>query len=138
MKLGVAETLKMVSNLNTEEERVVMLQKNHSVPLVNILKGAFDPGIKWLLPDGDPPYKPNNLHDQEGSLYSQARKLYLFVEGGNPNLNQLKREALFIELLETVDHEDAKLLIAMKDKKIPYPNITASLVNKAFPGLLIV
>jgi hypothetical protein len=39
-------------------------------------------------------------------------------------------------LLETIDREDAKLLIAMKDKYSPYPNITYDLVARTFPGLL--
>ena len=136
MRLGIAEILKKVSGLNTDDERIAELRKNHSIPLCDVLKGIFNPYVVWMLPDTVPPYKPNELVDQQAALYTQTRKFYLFTEDGNPNLKQLRREALFIELLETVDAEDAKLLIAMKDKTIPYPNITAELINKAFPGLL--
>ncbi len=62
--------------------------------------------------------------------------MYLFLEGGNDNLTPLRREQLFISLLESIDKEDAKLMLAAKDKKIPYKGITTKLVNTAFPGLI--
>ena len=69
-------------------------------------------------------------------LYQEARRLYLFLEGGNDNLTALRREQLFISFIESIDKEDAKLMLAAKDKKIPYKGITAKLVNTAFPGLI--
>lgn len=136
MKLGIAEILKRASGMRDENERIHWLRQNHSRPLEMVLLGAFDPKIKWLLPEGAPPYKPNDLVDQQHIFYSESRKLYLFIEGGNPNLKQLRRESLFIEMLETIDPEDAKLLLAIKEKHLPYPGVTADLVRKAFPGLL--
>jgi hypothetical protein len=60
----------------------------------------------------------------------------LFIEGGNPNLTPLKRESLFIGLIESIDPEDAKVLLAAKDKKLPVKGITSTIVNEAFPGLI--
>ena len=136
MKLSVAEILKRASEMKDEYARVQWLRNNNSVALESVLRGAFDPRIKWLLPEGNPPYKPNDLVDQQNKLYAEARKLYLFIEGGNPNLKQIRRESLFIELLEAVDPEDAKLLLAIKDKHLPYPGVTPEVVSKAFPGIL--
>jgi len=90
----------------------------------------------FILPEGAPPYKPCEFLDQEGRLYTEARKLYLFIEGGNPNLNKVKREMLFIQLIESLDQRDAELLIAIKDKMLPYKNITEKIVRAAFPDLL--
>ena len=87
------------------------------------------------MPEGEPPYKPNDLVDQENVLIRDARKLVHFVEGGNPGLKQIKREALFIEMLETVTPADAKLLVALKDKKLPFKGITADIVKEAFPEI---
>jgi hypothetical protein len=101
-----------------------------------ILRGAYDPTVKWLLPEGNPPYKVNDIVDQQHRLFTESRKLYLFVEGGNPSLKQMRREQLYIELLEAVDPEDAKLLLSIKDKKLPYPGVTLNIVNLAFPGLI--
>jgi hypothetical protein len=136
MKLSVAEILKKASEMKNEAERIQWLRQNNSVALESVLRGAFDPKIKWLLPEGNPPYKPNDLVDQQNKLYAEARKLYLFIEGGNPNLKQIRREQLFIELLEAVDPEDAKLLLAIKEKHLPYPGVTPEIVTKAFPGIL--
>jgi hypothetical protein len=136
MKLGVAEILKKASEITDENQRIVWLRQNNSVALESMLRGAYDPKIVWLLPEGIPPYKPNDLVDQHHRLFTEARKLYLFIEGGNPNLKQVRREQLFIELLETVDPEDAKLLLSVKEKHIPYPGVTIEVVTKAFPNIL--
>jgi hypothetical protein len=136
MKLGIAEILKKASEITDENQRIKWLRQNNSVALESMLRGAYDPKIVWLLPEGAPPYKTNDLVDQQHRLYTEARKLYLFIEGGNPNLKQLRREALFIELLETLDPEDAKLLLSVKEKHIPYPGVTKEVVAKAFPNIL--
>ena len=136
MKLGISEVLKKATEIKDDEARVAFLRQNTSTTLHMILRGAFDPTIKWQLPEGDPPYKPCDLVDQQHRLFTEARKLYLFVEGGNPNLKPMRREQLYIELLETVDPEDAKLLLAIKNKHLPYPGVTPAIVNQAFPGLI--
>jgi hypothetical protein len=136
MILGVSEILEKASQITDRVERISFLQKNSSLPLHTVLQGAFDPRIKWLLPEGEPPYKPNDLVDQQHVFFSECRKMYLFVEGGNNDLKQLRRETLFVELLERVDPKDAKLLLAIKDKHMPYPGITEDVIKEAFPGLL--
>lgn len=122
--------------MKTDEERIAFLRQHNTVPLRTILQYAYDPNIKWLLPEGDVPYKPNEDIDQEGMLYVEARRLYLFIEGGNASLRQSRREMIFIQLLEALDKHDADLIVNAKDKKIPYKNITPALVRKTFPGLL--
>jgi hypothetical protein len=136
MKLSISEILKRASEIKDEDTRINWLRQNNSILMEAVLRGAFDPKIKWLLPEGNPPYKPNDLVDQHHRFYTECRKLYLFIEGGNPDLKQLRRETLFLELLETLDPEDAKLLLAIKDKHLPYPGVTVEVVNKAFPGII--
>jgi len=136
MKLGVAEILDKVSKEKSKNKRVQMLRENASFPLKVVLQYALDPNIKWLLPEGKPPYRKNDLTDLEHILFAEARRLYLFVEGGNPSLQSRRREQLFVELLEQVDPNDAELLLAAKDKQVPYPYITYNLVKEAFPDIL--
>ena len=137
MKLGVAEILEKVSKLKKKEERIEELRKNSdNRAMLQILQYALDPRIMWLLPEGTPPFKKNEYIDQESNLYSEIRRLYLFIEGGNPGLTPTKREMLFIGLLETVAPADATMLCAVKDKKLPWKTITPDIVNEAFPGLL--
>ena len=64
------------------------------------------------------------------------RKLYLFVEGGNPNLKPNRREYLFIELLESIHPKEAELLLQVKDKKLKCNGLTYNLVKETFPKLI--
>lgn len=134
-RVGVAEFLENVSKLKKKEDKIAALQANDSYILRTILQGAFDPRIKWALPEGTPPYKVNDLVDQENVLIKDARKLVYFVEGG-ANIKALKRETLFIEFLESLAPADAKMILAMKEKKLPWKGITPQLVNEAFPGFI--
>jgi hypothetical protein len=136
VRKSVYEILVEVSEVVSFHERVKVLRSYNNIePLKAVLKYAFDPKIKFLLPEGAPPYKENDFPDQQGNLYYNYKKLYLFVEGGNPNITDLKREDLFIGILETVDKDDAKVLVGMKDKTIHIKNITEKLAERAFPEI---
>lgn len=135
MKLGVAEILKKAAETKGTDNKVEFLRKHFNPVLGQVLQYALDPKHKWLLPEGDPPYKPNEYPDQQGVLYSEARRLYLFLEGGNSNLSPLRRETLFIQFIENVDKEDAIVILAAKDKKLPF-KLTRKLIEQAYPGLI--
>lgn len=133
---SISEILSEVSKAPADK-RVPLLKYYESDPLKAVLFYALDPRAKWLLPEGAPPYRPLEALDQHGRLHQEARKLYMFLDA-RLNLSKAKREQLFIQFLEMIDPEDAKLILSAKDKKIPYPNITVALVNEAFPGLILV
>lgn len=134
MKKSIYNILKECSEPKSKKDRVALLQRTPPV-VQNILKYTFDPNIKFDLPEGDPPYKPCEYLDQEGRLYAEARKIYLFVQGGNPNLTKFKREMLFIQFIEGIDKDDAVLMCHVKDKKLPFKGINAAIVKEAFPNL---
>lgn len=137
MILSVSEVLEKASKLKSFEEKVAFLQQNTSTALIVILKACFHPDIKFLLPEGDPPYKPSEFHDDHGVLLREYRKMFYLVSGtGYDEMNQIRRERIFIEMLESINRDDAKLLLAVKDKKMPYKTITYRLVETAFPGSL--
>jgi hypothetical protein len=136
MQIGLYEFLFKVSKLKKTQEKVDAIKFNDSLPLRIILQGAFDPSVEWELPEGEPPYKPNDLVDQEHVLIKDIEKLRYFIKGFYPTLNQAKRESMFVELLERVAPDDAKLLIAIKDKKMPFPGITIQHVKEGLPGLI--
>jgi hypothetical protein len=136
MRKSISWILNFTNNLPNDKERIKCLQQNvDNDVLTLILRLTFDPGIEFLLPEGTPPYKVCEYPDQQNALYFESRKLYLFVKGGNDNLSPFRRETLFVELLQVIDPDDAKLLIAMKDKTLPYKKITKELVSQAFPNL---
>ena len=135
---AISWILNFTAKLPNEEEKIKCLRANDNNAIRTILKFALDPNIKWALPEGAPPYTPSQFPHQENNLYQEVRRLYLFLDpatGGNPNLNSLKRESLFVTALQEVDPEDAKLLLAIKDKTLPYEGLTSETVLKAFPGL---
>ena len=133
----VSTILKEASEIKGRKERIRFLQSHHPNQLMKLLlQYTFDPNIKFALPEGKPPYKPCEVLDNENMLYLEQRRLYLFLEGGNPDLNDLRRETLFVQLLESIVPADAELLIAVKDKKMPYKGITEKIVREAFPRLL--
>ena len=132
---AISWILDFTSKLPNDEEKVKCLKANENSALLTVLKFCYDPNIKWALPEGEPPYKPCEYPNVDNMLYSEARRLYLFVEGGNPNLKPLKRESMFIDLLQSITPDDAKLLLSIKDKKLPYPGLNSKIVLKAFPNL---
>jgi hypothetical protein len=135
---GIAEILSEISKIKNFEERQAALSTCANItPLIQVLHSAFHPDVKFALPSGAPPFKKlEKSVDAQGSFYRESKKLYLFIEGLSPNLHPLKREAMFVQLLEALDPDDADLLLAIKDKQMPYSGITYELVVKTFPGLL--
>ena len=128
-----------VEKAKTKVEKQAVLRKYSGPQLKTILGHTFDPRIKWLLPEGEPPHKPlPKGSDGEMDLAGELRKLYLFIEGNTDtqkNLKQTKRETLFIGLLESLDPNEAKVLLGMKDGKLPFKSITKKLVAETFPNL---
>jgi hypothetical protein len=132
---SVAKVLAKINGLKKKEDRVQALKQNTNYTLRSILQGMFDSNVKFPLPEGAPPFKPNQFNEPK-ALHNEVPRFYLLMEGGNSNLKPIKREQIFIQMLEAVSADDAELLIAMKDKKSPYKNITKDIVMEAFPGLL--
>ena len=128
-----------VQKAKTKKEKIATLQKYSSGSLKMVLGATYDPRVKWLLPEGTPPFKPlAKGSDGDMDLAGELRKLYLFTEGNTDtqrNLTQVKRETLFIQMLESLDPDEAKVLIGMKDRKLPFKSITRKLVAEAFPNL---
>jgi len=134
-KLAIAQIIENASKIDSIEDRAQYLRDNDSEQLRYILELALTPGVKWEVPEGAPPYKPCDYIDIEGRLYQEARTLYIYLLGNKPELTRLKRESLFIGLLESIDKRDAELLIKVKDQKLPR-TISTKVVNLAFPGLI--
>ena len=130
------EILTKVNNAKDKPAKIAVLKKHDSVPLRQVLKGAFDPKIKWDLPEGVPPFKRNDAPagTEHTSLFSEARRLWHFVKDADPNLTKAKREMMFIQLLEGLQEDDADLMIAVKEKTLNkrYKGLTDAVVKEAF------
>lgn len=133
MQKSISEIIKTAGSKKKVEDRIAVLKANSSMPLKNIIIAATDRHkIKFLLPDEAPPYTPSAHNENHGLLYREARKLKYFVQGwAPPGLKQMKREQIFIELLESVHRDDAKLLCEML-KQQGFKGITAEVIRGAF------
>jgi len=127
-----------VAAANSIKARKKVLLENESKPLKEILKYAFHPDIKFALPPGKPPYKTIGSPDEYNPtyLYPNIRKFYLYIEGGHDGLTQLRREQLFVQMLEGLHPKEAEVVIQVKDKKLKYRGLTYKLVKKTFPEIL--
>lgn len=132
---SISWILDFTAKLPNEEEQIKCLRANDNGAMRTVLRFCFDPQITWALPPGSPPYKVCEYPNIDNMLYQEARRLYLFVEGGNDNIPAIKRERMFIDLLESISPEDAKLLLSIKDKKLPTKGLSAETVLKAYPNL---
>ena len=136
MNLSVYEMLETVDKESTKAKKITKLREfSNTKALMVLLDFALDSGWKWLLPEGKPPYSPSAKEaDLQHVLKSDYRRLQYFVNTPQGKvMKPLRRETMFIEMLEAVDYNDAKLIIAAKDKKLPFKTVTKKLVMEAFP-----
>jgi hypothetical protein len=136
----VSEVLAEAGKIVIREERIKFLRLNKSPGLTDILRINYDDSIVSVLPLGAPSYKQDDA--PKGYEYTILNKAYTqfkyFFKGPVSNgMKPLKREGLFLNLLESLNPEEAELLIAAKDKKMKSKGITKRLVNDTFPGLLV-
>lgn len=137
VRISIGEIIAKTAEYQKKQDKIDWLRKNDNPALRIILKYTYDSSIKFLIPDTPPPWNKNEFEDEAKSLlYREARRLRIFIEGGGyDNLKQLKREQLFISLLEDVDNDDAEILIKMIAKK-SFKGITKKAVMEAFPDLI--
>ncbi len=126
-----------INNAKDKPRKLKVLKDHDSVALRQVLKGAFDPKIEWLLPKGDDiPYNRNDapIGTEHTMLQQEAKRLYLFTKGGDNTISQNKRETLFIQMLEGLSGDEADFLITVVNKKVnnKYKGFTANLVKEAF------
>lgn len=139
IKKEIFEIFKDIKQCKNRNEVLEVLQANKdSMPLKDILRGMFDDSIQWNLPEGEPPYTPNKPESVPSTLRKRHLDFKFFVSGlrSSENLTPMKREKMFISLLESIHPEDAKIVLKMKDKKSPTKGLTKTVVKEAFPNLI--
>ena len=105
----------------------------------------FDESVVSMLPEGSVPYQPVESDvqanrekglPQRSTIRNSARQFYRFVKGGDDQLNKIKRESIFINILETLPQPEAEILVLVKDKALNTKyNITKELVAEAYPEI---
>ena len=139
--------LKHANDIEDKDERVKWLRENATYAVRGLLNFNFHKEVKFLLPEGEPDLEGLKikkeaedyiLGTQFSHLNHEMKKMYLFYEGGHPNLQQVKREQLWITLITGIHSEERDDLNFMKEHKLEekYPNITQEVGHLAFPELV--
>jgi hypothetical protein len=135
--ITIHEILKNVAAKNAKADKIAILKQSNCLALRDILKGAFDDDIQFLLPKGAPPYEPSQR--PPSTLHRMSKRFKYFAAGGpGDRINKARVEKMFCEVLESIHPDDAILVIAMKDKKVNtmYRGLSRNVVAEAFPTLL--
>ena len=88
-----------------------------------------------ILPAGDPPYIANEspIGTEHGLLLNEAKRLWHFVKGADQATTRTQKETMFIQMLEGLHQEEAKVLLGMKNKTLNkmFKGLTESVVKEA-------
>jgi hypothetical protein len=120
----------ILEEINKDPKKINDYKNDAAMDLV--FKYAFHPNGKMLLPEGDPPYRPDAapIGMSPAVFRHEMTKLYVFCR---KDLSNTKREQIFINLLESLHPSEAKVLLAIKDRALDkmYKKITKKLVTEA-------
>tara|TARA_B100000902_G_scaffold399451_1_gene470344 strand:- start:2210 stop:2668 length:459 start_codon:yes stop_codon:yes gene_type:complete len=138
-RLLLSEILRKVSNAKTKSEKIALLKKHNSTALRQLLIINYDDSVVSMLPEGDVPYTPNEapVGTDHTRLEHEFKGLYRFFKGGADKLPGMKRESMFVQLLEGLSAEEAELMTLVKDGKMntKYKRITKAVISEAFPSI---
>jgi hypothetical protein len=132
------EIIESIAKSKTPEERVTLIRKYAGMSSwTDYLRCVFDDRIQFNLPGGEVPYTPAEEQAVPTSWHKQNVKLQYFVKGSRKSdpMHPLKRETMFIGLLEVIHPKDAEILSMMINKKAP-EGLEIEDVKEGLPKLL--
>ena len=160
----IFEVLNLVVKQKTNEKKIEVLKRYEDPSLKAIFIWNFDESIISLLPEGDVPFFGDNvlktstiterigdavssmkggssdslgtIDEKHSTIRREYKKFYNFIKGGNDSLNSIRRETIFINLLEGVHPLEAEILCLVKDKNLQKKyKITKEIVSEAYPDI---
>ena len=140
MNLLVSEILDKFEVAKTREEKIAVLKGNVNDPLLVLLRLNYDHMLKMDLPEGEPPFRKDidkPIGYSESSLQLELRRFYVWLEP-KTNLPKIKKESLFVNMLEGIHWTEAEALCLAKDRKLQtkYKSLKEDIVREAFPRAL--
>ena len=134
----IHEILELASKQRSKAKKIEILQEYETDALKSIFIWNFDETVISVLPAGDVPFNKNEVPvgTDHTSLRREYKHLYNFVKGGNDSLSGLRRETMFIQMLEGLHPEEAELICLCKDKRLAEKyKITYDIVKQAYPDI---
>ena len=136
-EFSIQETFELVGKAQTREEKRQLLKDRENFATKALLQLNFHPDVKWVFPPGAPPDTPSQIADSTpNSLHFEVKKLNYYTDPSPHDLPLVRRESMFIQLLERLDPVDAEILLAIKDQKLSYRGLTYKLVRDTWPDIL--
>ena len=134
----IHEVLELVSKQRTKAKKIDLLREYRDDSLTAILIWNFDETVKSAMPEGQVPFKSNDVPvgTDHTSLRREWRQLYHFVKGGNSSLSGLRRETMFIQMLEGLHPKEAEIVCLTKDKRLTEAyKLSYDVVKEAYPDI---
>ena len=141
----VNEILEAVDSERVKAKKLEILRTYGDDSFKMVMIWNFDETVVSMLPDGPVPYQPvegdvqanrEQGIPQRTTIRNSARQFYRFVKGGDDAMNKIKRESVFINILQTLPEPEAEILVLVKDKLLTTKyNITKELVAEAYPEI---
>ena len=132
----LSEVLDRVHKAKTKAQKIKVLQENDTEALRMVIKSSFDPKIKWAMPEGAVPYKPNDAPDgtEHTLLAQESKRLWHFIEGADNQTPRAQKENMYIQMLEGLHRDEAEVLVFAKDKILhqKYKGLSHEVVKTAF------
>ena len=135
----IHEIFELASEQKTKAKRVAILKEYRDDSVTAVLIWNYDVKVVSAVPEGVVPFKQNDVPvgTDHTSLRREWKNLYHFIKCGNDSLSAIRRETMFIQLLEGLHPKEAEIICYIKDKdlKALYPKITLDVVKEAFPDI---
>lgn len=135
-------TLERIASIEDDNERSQVLRDTllNNNALAIVIQRVYHPNYNFDLPEGELPESiaAKSGHEEFGPFYSSIKKWDKFRvddEVASPHISKTNKENQFISLYEGVASSDADLLIAVKDKKLPWETLSKEFVVAALPEL---
>ena len=132
------EVFNLTSKQRSKAKKVEILQEYANDALKVLLVWNFDDTAISVIPKGTVPYTENEVPvgTDHTSLRVEYKHLFNFVKGGNDSLTSLRRETMFIQILEGLHPDEAKILCLVKDKELQTKyKLTYEVVREAYPDI---
>ena len=134
----IHEILDLVVKQRSKAKKIDILKEYENDALKTIFIWNFDDTVVSVVPEGEVPFKKNEvpIGTDHTSLRREHKNLYHFVRGGNDSLSGLRRETMFIQMLEGLHPKEADIVILCKDKRLSEKyKITYDIVKQAYSDI---
>lgn len=137
---NIYEIFTEFENAENLEDKILVLRYNASYALKNVLRGTFDPNIRFTIKE-IPEYKKSDSPPGMGysSIHHELGRVYLFEENNpkvDPNLSVERKRQILIQILESLEAKEAEVFANMLLKKQDVKGLTYMVVREAFPDLI--